>query len=118
MNTFLSIELWLVALIGTSCVLGGFGLFARWCAFSPAVRRNQLEKLRVGMTSAEVVALVGQPRSTREAPEGSQWFYGSRMKRHVLMMQFNHSNKLLSFAHGVPGEGRHSATPFDSRHEA
>jgi outer membrane protein assembly factor BamE (lipoprotein component of BamABCDE complex) len=118
MNAFLSNELWLVVLIGMICVLGGFGLFARWCAFSPAVRREKLEDLRVGMTTAEVVAIVGQPRDTREAPEGRVWIYGSRMKRHVLMMQFNQSNKLQSFAHGVPGANHRTPAPYDSRHES
>jgi len=118
MNTFLSNELWLIVMIATLCVLGGFGLFARWCAFSPAVRRDDLDKLRVGMTSAEVVAIVGQPRDARDGSEGPVWIYGSTMKRHVLMMQFNKSNKLLSFAHGVPGAGQRVAAPYDSRHES
>ena len=118
MNTFQSLELWLVALIVMICVLGGFSFFARWCAFSPAVHRKKLENLRVGMTSPEVVAIVGQPRNTREAPEGRVWIYGSPMKRHVLMMQFNQNHKLQSFAHGVPGAGRRSTLPYDSRHES
>ena len=81
------------------------------------MRRQQLENLRVGMTSAEVVAVVGQPRDTKDGTEGVVWIYGSPMKRHVLMMQFNKNNKLQSFAHGVPGAGHRTAAPYDSRHE-
>jgi outer membrane protein assembly factor BamE (lipoprotein component of BamABCDE complex) len=115
MNTFQSIEFWLVALIVTICLLGGFGVFARWCSFSPAVRRDQLEKLRLGMTTAEIVALIGQPRESKQTAEGArQWIYGSRMKRHVLIMQFSAKDKLQSFAHGVPGEARR-ANPFPER---
>ena len=112
MNDIQSIEFWLVALICTIAVLGGFGLFARWCSFSPAVRRQQLDKLRLGMTTAEVVALIGQPRESTQTPDGiRQWVYGSRMKRHVLIMQFTVNDKLQSFAHGIPGASRHS-NPF------
>src|SRR6185503_18124054 len=107
-----SIEFWLVALIVTICLLGGFGFFARWCSFSPAVRREQLEKLRVGMTTGEVVALIGQPRESKQGSDGvRQWIYGSRMKRHVLIIQFSSKDKLQSFAHGIPGASRQS-NPF------
>jgi len=103
-----SIEFWLVALILTICVVGGFGLFARWCTYSPAVRRDQLEKLRAGMTTAEVVAVLGQPRDSRWATDKKNltWTYGAPMKRHVLILEFNSQDKMLSFAHGVPGEER------------
>ncbi len=113
MNTLQSVEFWLVALIVTICLLGGFGVFARWCAFSPAVRRDQLAKLRLGMTSAEVVALIGQPRENNQGADGvRQWIYGSRMKRHVLIMQFNANDKLQGFAHGVPGASSRQPNPF------
>ena len=109
MSDIQSIEFWLVALIATICVLGGFGAFARWCSFSPAVRRTQLEKLRLGMTTAEVVAVVGQPRENKQSVDGAkQWIYGSRMKRHVLIMEFSSTDKLQNFAHGVPGASRQS----------
>jgi hypothetical protein len=112
MSDIQSIEFWLVALIITICVLGGFGFFARWCSFSPAVRRDQLEKLRVGMTTGEVVALIGQPRESKQGSDGvRQWIYGSRMKRHVLIMQFSPKDKLQSFAHGIPGASR-QPSPF------
>lgn len=112
MNDIQSIEFWMVALIATICVLGGFGVFARWCSFSPAVRREQLEKLRLGMTTAEVVTLIGQPREAKQGPDGlRQWIYGSRMKRHVLIMQFSSTDKLQNFAHGIPGASR-QRSPF------
>ncbi len=109
-----SIEFWLVALILTICVVGGFGLFARWCTYSPAVRRDQLEKLRAGMSTAEVVAVLGQPRDSRWATDKKNltWTYGAPMKRHVLIVEFNSQDKMLSFAHGVPGEGRRRRNPF------
>ena len=117
--TIQSTEFWLLALLATVGLLGGFGLFARWCSFSPAVRREQLEKICVGMTASEIVALIGQPREVRRTAEGiGQWIYGSRMKRHVLMMEFNSRDKLQSFAHGVPGQGRGSPYPYDSHHES
>ena len=109
-----SLEFWLVALLVTICVVGGFGLFARWCAFSPAVRRDQLDKMRVGMTTAEIVAVLGQPRDSRWATDKKNltWTYGAPMKRHVLILEFNSQDKMMSFTHGVPGEGRRRRNPF------
>ncbi|HWN94028.1 MAG TPA: outer membrane protein assembly factor BamE [Methylomirabilota bacterium] len=107
MTAFNSIEVWLVALAITICVIGGFSVFARWCGLGPAIPRNRLDRLRVGMTSTEIVALIGQPREVRHTPEGHrQWIYGSRMKRHVLMMEFDSHDRLQIFAHGVPGAHR------------
>jgi outer membrane protein assembly factor BamE (lipoprotein component of BamABCDE complex) len=107
MTSFHSIEIWLVALLITVCVIGGFGAFARWCAQGSAIPQRDIDKLRVGMTSAEVVASIGKPRQIRRSPEGhAQWIYGSRLKRHVLMMEFNVDGRLQVFAHGVPGAHR------------
>jgi outer membrane protein assembly factor BamE (lipoprotein component of BamABCDE complex) len=112
MASLQSIELWLVALVLTICVVGGFGAFARWCGSSPAVRRDRLDKLRVGMTTAEVVAVIGQPRERRHAANGNcAWVYGSPMKRHALLVEFNPQDRMLSFTHGVPGAIRHR-NPF------
>ena len=108
-----SIEFWLVAVLLTIVVVGGFGLFVRWCTYSPAVSRDQLDKLRAGMTTAEAVAVLGQPRISRWA-KGKQnltWIYGLPMKRHALILEFNAEDKMVSFAHGVPGEG-HRRNPF------
>jgi hypothetical protein len=113
MSSLQSIELWLVALILTIVVVGGFGVFARWCAVSPAVRSEQLDKLRVGMTTVEVVAIIGQPRESRSAEDGHQaWVYGSPMKRNVLLVEFSADQKMLGFTHGVPG-GKRRRNPFD-----
>ena len=108
MSDFQSIEFWLVALIGTICVVGGFGLFARWCSFSPAVRSEQIDKLRVGMTSAEIVAVLGQPREVRQATgdKHQTWTYGAPMKRHLLVLEFSTQDRMVGFAHGVPGTKR------------
>jgi hypothetical protein len=107
MTSFHSIEVWLIALVVLICVMGGFGVFARWCAESPAVPRRSLENLQVGMAAQEIVALLGPPREVRHPPEGPlQWIYGSRMKRHVLMMEFNADERMQVFAHGVPGTHR------------
>jgi len=105
-----SIEVWLVALAITVTVLAGFGMFARWCALSAAVPADKLEKLRVGMRTDQVVALLGPPRETKTSADGHRlWFYGSRVKRHILLVEFNSHDTLESFAHGVPDSRRHSA---------
>ena len=102
-----SIEVWLVALAITVTVLAGFGIFARWCAFSAAVPATKLANLRVGMKAEEVVALLGPPRETRLSADGHRlWFYGARVKRHILLIEFNGHDTLESFAHGVPDQRR------------
>ena len=103
MTAIHSIEVWLIALAITICLIGGFTFFARWCSFSPAVSRESLEKLRVGMTTYEILALLGPPRETRTSEDGHrQWIYGARMKRNVLLIEFSSHEALESFAHGVP----------------
>ena len=107
MTAFHSIEVWLIALAITVTVLAGFGMFARWCALSAAVPAEKLEKLRVGMTTNEVVALLGSPRETKTSPDGHRlWFYGARVKRHILLIEFNSHDSLESFAHGIPDPRR------------
>lgn len=107
MTALHSIDVWLVALAITVTVLAGFGMFARWCALSAAVPAAKLDKLCVGMTTSEVVALLGLPRETKTSPDGHRlWFYGARVKRHILLIEFNSHDALASFAHGVPGSRR------------
>lgn len=102
MNPY-SIEFWMLALVITVALLAGFGIFSRWCSFSPAVKHAQLEKLCVGMTMDEVTALLGAPRDSRRADGGAQcWVFGSRFKRHVLLVEFNRHGRVEKFAHGVP----------------
>ena len=56
------------------------------------------------MTTNQVMALLGFPRHHKTSAEGhKQWLYGARMKRHVLLIEFNTSDKVEGFAHGVPG---------------
>ena len=102
-----SIEVWLIALAITVTVLAGFGIFARWCAFSSAVSAARLEKLCVGMKMEEVTLLLGPPRETRTPAEGPrQWLYGARMKRHILLIEFDTRGAVESFAHGIPDPRR------------
>ena len=102
MNPY-SIEFWMVALAITVTLLAGFGVFSRWCAFSPAVKKARLDVLRVGMTMDEVTALLGAPRDCKRADNGVQFHvYGSRLKRHVLLLEFDRNGRLEKFAHGVP----------------
>ncbi len=110
-----SIEVWLIALVITVAILAGFGVFARWCSFSPAVPRRKLGELRVGMTMQEVQALLGLPREQRQdGPGSSQWVYGARAKRHMLIMEFSDKGVLQSFADGVPNVRRAIASTKDS----
>lgn len=105
-----SIDVWLVALAITVTVLAGFGASARWIALSAAVPAAKLEKLRVGMTTGEVTTLLGPPRETKTSPNGHRlWLYGARVKRHVLLIEFNGHDVLESFAHGVPDPRRRRA---------
>lgn len=104
MNSIQSMDLWMFALVLTVTTLAGFGIFARWCAYSPAVPRDKLNRLAVGMTMEEVKLLLGPPRLRRGLPDDlKEWVYGVTMKRHVLMLQFGLDGKLQSFGHGVPG---------------
>jgi outer membrane protein assembly factor BamE (lipoprotein component of BamABCDE complex) len=103
MDTLHSREVWIAALGLTFLLLAGFGVFARWCSFSPAVRGDRLGQLRVGMTMDEVRALLGAPRRTKTGESGlRQWIYGAPMKRHVLLIEFSSRDQLQSFGHGVP----------------
>jgi hypothetical protein len=97
-------DIWMLALAITVVVLTGFGIFSRWCAFSPAVPREKLDQLRVGMTQDEVTALLGEPRERRMEGPVQEWSYGLSMKRHVLLLHFGKSGKLLSFVHSAPDE--------------
>jgi outer membrane protein assembly factor BamE (lipoprotein component of BamABCDE complex) len=106
-----SIEVWLLALTITIGVLAGFGIFARWCSFSPAVPQKKIDQLRVGMKPDEIVSLLGPPRETKKSAEGHRlWVYGARVKRHVLLIEFDTHDALESFAHGVPGAHRNHRT--------
>ena len=102
-----SIEVWLVAITVTVAILAGFGMFARWCAFSPAAPRRKLAHLRVGMSMPEVKKLLGPPREVTRVGDGPlQWVYGFRIQRHMLIIEFNSNQSVTSFAHGVPQSSR------------
>ena len=102
-----SIEVWLIALVATVAILAGFGFFSRWCSFSPAAPRRKLEQLRVGMSMTDVREILGSPRDAVRVGDGPlQWVYGSRLKRHMLIIEFNSNEMVTSFAHGVPQSSR------------
>jgi len=102
MNAY-SVELWAIVLIVTFALATGFTLFARWCSFSSAVDQKKLDNLRVGMTAAEVTDLLGAPREKRAGEKNVElWVYGSRFKRHLLVLEFNGTGKMNEFVHGVP----------------
>ena len=110
-----SVELWLIALVITVSILAGFGMFSRWCMFSPAVSRRKLDQLHVGMSMDEVARLLGRARDESHQNNGViQWTYGRRMKRHVLMVEFKADSTVSSFAHGVPSGGRAGRSVKDS----
>jgi outer membrane protein assembly factor BamE (lipoprotein component of BamABCDE complex) len=104
MNFLQSIDPWVIVAVLLMGLLVSYGFFARWCAYSPAVPRDQLNQLAVGTTMEDVRLLLGPPRLMRQLPDGfREWIYGAPMKRHVLMLQFSADGKLQSFAHAVPG---------------
>ena len=109
-GVFHSIETWLVALVITVAILAGFGIFSRWCAFSPAVPRRKLDELQVGMSMDEIRTMLGEPRdATHQSDGASQWVYGSRVKRHLLIIEFNKA-RVSAFAHGIPDRRRAAAS--------
>jgi outer membrane protein assembly factor BamE (lipoprotein component of BamABCDE complex) len=110
-----SIEAWLIALAITVAILAGFGIFSRWCAFSPAVSRRKLDQLRVGMSMDEVRTMLGEPRdATYQGDGSSQWVYGARVKRHMLIIEFSSKASITGFAHGIPDRRRAPASPKDT----
>lgn len=107
-----SIELWTVALVATIFVIGGFSVFARWCLNSPAIRGKKLESLQVGITAAELKALLGEPRMKRPNEKGNDyWVYGARWKRHLLVVEVNPAGIVTEFMHGVPHMRKTKSTP-------
>jgi outer membrane protein assembly factor BamE (lipoprotein component of BamABCDE complex) len=90
---------WICVFASVLCIYGAFMTFSRWCVNSPAVPERKLENLRVGMSKAEVIGLLGKPRLERARPDGAEWHYGHRLKRHVLVVQFRESGLLNQFQH-------------------
>jgi outer membrane protein assembly factor BamE (lipoprotein component of BamABCDE complex) len=102
-----SIEVWLIALAATVAILTGFGIFSRWCAFSPAAPRRKLEQLHIGMSMTDVRKMLGSPRDVMRLGDGPlQWVYGSRLKRNALIIEFSSHELVTSFAHGIPQSSR------------
>lgn len=110
-----SIEVWLVALVVTIAILVGFGIFARWCSFWPAVPRRKLDRLQVGISMGEARTILGRPREELHDGTGvTHWVYGARAKRHALVVEFNSSDVLTSFVHGIPNAARERGTPREA----
>lgn len=96
-------EIWIGAGLATLAVVVGFSIFARWCAHSPAVGRQKLEALQVGMSVDQVRTLLGEPRQKKPGDKGEEfWIYGSQWKRHLLVVEFNGTGKMREYVHGVP----------------
>jgi outer membrane protein assembly factor BamE (lipoprotein component of BamABCDE complex) len=105
-----SIEVWMIALGCTVVVWAGFSIFSRWCAQSHAVPPEKLAELRVGMTRAEVTALLGPSRDVRMGGDGVEcWTFGSRLKRHALIVEFSPAGVVREFAYGLVDARRATA---------
>ncbi|HMJ88455.1 MAG TPA: hypothetical protein VK530_01495 [Candidatus Acidoferrum sp.] len=97
--------LWIVTIAVCAALMMGFTLFARSCGSGPAVSLKKLELLRVGMTTDEVTALLGEPREKRPGEKREEfWVYGARWKRNVLVAAFGPDRRLQNFVHGTPTE--------------
>ena len=93
-------ELSLFIIATTVVVAAGFSLFARWSRFSPAVPTSKLDQLQAGMSTDEVISLLGQPRKTRAGNRGREWWtYGSNLKRHRLVIEFSDKKRVVQFVH-------------------
>jgi outer membrane protein assembly factor BamE (lipoprotein component of BamABCDE complex) len=78
---------------------GAFMVFSRWCLNSPAVPEDMIAQLRVGMTQDEVRQLLGKPRAQAQWRDHPEWFYGHRLKRHLLRLRFDNQGLLRQFQH-------------------
>lgn len=91
----------MIALGCTVVVWAGFSIFSRWCAQSHAVPPEKLALLQVGMGHSEVSALLGPPRHIRVDSDGVEcWTFGSRLKRHALIVEFSEAGLVREFAYG------------------
>jgi hypothetical protein len=99
---------WIAFFGGVILIYALFMVFARWCYGSPAVPMASLKRLRVGMDTQEVRQLLGPPRAEVIQETTRVWRYGHRLKRHVLMVSFDASGRVLQFEHGAPPEPEHA----------
>ena len=84
---------------GVMAIYGSFMVFSRWVLGSPAVSEDKLERLRVGMTEAEVKQLLGAPRRETNIRDRREWHYGHRLKHHSLRLRFDGEGRLAFFQH-------------------
>jgi hypothetical protein len=94
-------EFWIVTLAVVFLIHAAFLAFSRWCLHSPAVPEEKLNRLRLGMTAAEVTHLLGRPCREVHLRDRPEWHYGHRLKSHVLRLRFGSDGRLCSFQDGV-----------------
>lgn len=92
-------EFWLLVFGGVFVLYAGAVLFSRWAFHSPAVPPEKLAQLRVGLTQPDVIALLGPPWRQKTFEAEPQWWYGHRLKRHVLIIWFDRHGRVRQFIH-------------------
>lgn len=101
---------WVVTFAGVLFIYGAFMAFSRWCTNSPAVPEKKLGDLRVGLSKAEVLKLLGKPRRECARSDGDEWRYGHRLKHHVLVVQFTEAGRVARFQHVSESEPNQRTT--------
>ena len=92
------------AVLVLSLVVTAFG---RWCLHGSAVPFDKLNRLKVGMTMAQVREIFGEPWREGVKSEQREWRFGHRLKSYILIIRFNNDGKVSQFQHkhGLePGE--------------
>ncbi len=78
-------------------VLGAI-VIGLWALSTPAVPHQKSRELRKGMKTAEVLASLGKPYQViSNAEGGSEWLYGSPLKRSSLRIGFSRDERLINF---------------------
>ena len=73
--------------------------FAYWSVESPAVPKDKLSRIRIGMTMAETENLLGRPWQRKENDNSASWIYGHSLKWYSLKIDFNADGRIASFLH-------------------
>ena len=84
------------AVLALSLLVTAFG---RWCLHGPAVPFAKLNRLKVGMTMAQVRELLGEPRREGVHTELPEWRFVSRIKSYVLIVRFDEDGNVRQFQH-------------------
>lgn len=84
-------------------VLGAIAFlgFAAWSCNSPAVPLDDLNRIQVGMTKAQVQEILGEPKEEIASPDtpGSQWWYKNRFKWYALRIDFTEDGAVIRYIH-------------------